>query len=92
MNGEDSLIPNPLASFQQAERFYCLDIGGLEDAELTDELNYLRAHLWGLPSVHWARERVFRLEEEIKHRGIVEKRMIPSPTREKLKMAEGIKV
>ena len=65
---QDSLIPNPLASDRQYRRFYCLDIGGLEDMELTDELNYLRPQLWGLPPVHWARERVFLLEEEMKKR------------------------
>jgi len=65
---QDALIPNPLASDRQYERFYCLDISGLEDMELTDELNYLRAHLWGLPPIHWARERVFLLEEEMKKR------------------------
>lgn len=69
MTDQDILIPDPLASNEQYQRFYCLDIGGLADMELGDELNYLRARLWELPEGHWARERVHLLIDEINHRG-----------------------
>jgi len=68
MTNPDILIPDPLSSNEQYQRFYCLDIPTLEDTKLIDELNYLRPKLWELPEVHWARERVFLLKDELIHR------------------------
>lgn len=63
---KDVLIPNPLDSDRQFERFYHLDIPGLEDAALMDELHALSALLWWrLPNGTWLRERVKALNAEL---------------------------
>ena len=85
----DILIPDPLSSDQHFARFYHLDLPELEDIELTDELYALRPLLWGLPTDHWLRERVTRLEAElIKRKANIfhEFRGRPKP-----KLAEGVK-
>ena len=61
----DTLVPDPLNSDRQYHRFYHLDIEGLEDTELIDELNCIRPLLWGLDADHWLRERVKVLESEL---------------------------
>lgn len=67
----DILTPDPLQSDRQYNRFYHLDLSDLEGRELTDELYALRPLLWELPSDHWLRERVSRLEREVaKRRGV----------------------
>lgn len=63
-----TLVPDPLSSDRQYNRFYHFDICDLGDIELTDELNYLRPLLWGLPLEHWLRERVAKLEGEMRKR------------------------
>jgi hypothetical protein len=87
----DVLIPDPLSSDRQYERFHHFDIEGLEDTELTDELYALRPLLWwGLPAEHWLRERVKMLEAEAMKRKInirQEFRAQPKP-----KLAEGVKL
>ncbi|MFC1980260.1 hypothetical protein ACFLVS_05385 [Chloroflexota bacterium] len=86
----DIFVPDPLQSDRQYERFYHLDLSGLEDRELTDELYALRPLLWGLDSSHWLRERVKALEAEIsKRRGAA--RFEPS-RQQKPKPAEGVKL
>jgi len=82
------LIPDPLASDQQYERFYHLDLPELEDTELTDELYALRPLLWGLDSDYWLRSRVKMLEAEMMKR----KRNIRRESRAqpKPKLAEGV--
>lgn len=86
----DTLIPDPLLSDRQCERFYHYDIPSLEDIELTDELYALRPLLWGLPAKHWLKERVSRLEHELaKRRGDTSFRSSGQP---KPKPAEGIKL
>lgn len=86
----DVLIPDPLNSDRQYARFYHLDLSDLEDIELTDELNYLRPLLWGLPADHWLRERVRELEKELsKRRGDTSFR---SSGQRKPKPAEGVKL
>ncbi len=88
MADQDILIPDPLADSKQYRRFYCIDLDELEDMELTDEINYLRPKLWGLPKVNWARERVWLLEEEMKkRRGNTDFRIQQKP-----KKVEGIRV
>ena len=59
------LVPDPLVSDRQYERFYHLDLSGLETWELWDELNHLRPQVWGLPADHWLRERVQMLQKEL---------------------------
>ena len=78
---EDVLIPDPLFSRQQADRFYHSDLPGLADVELEDEFHCLRPLLWGLPAEHWLRQRVQMLEGELTKR-----RRQPKP-----KLAEGVK-
>lgn len=65
MVARDGLIPDPLKSRQQYDRYYHHDIPGLNDTTLTDEIHALRPLLWGLDSVHWLRERVKALEAEL---------------------------
>ncbi|MFW6105164.1 MAG: hypothetical protein ACOC7P_01120 [Chloroflexota bacterium] len=62
------LIPDPFASSQQFDRFHHLDLPGLDDSELIDELHALRPLLWGLPKDDWLRRRVMMLESEMKRR------------------------
>ena len=86
----DVLIPDPLSSDRQYERFYHLDLPELEDTELKDELHYLRPLVWGLPVEHWLRERVKALEAETSKRRYntgYEFRGQPKP-----KPAEGVKL
>ena len=86
---KDVLIPDPLSGDRQYARFYHLDIEGLEDTALTDELYALRPLLWGLPGEPWLRERVKMLEAELAKRRYAghEFRGQPKP-----KPAEGVKL
>ncbi len=84
----DALIPDPVASDRQYNRFYHFDIEGLEDTELIDELYALRPLLWGRSPNHWLRERVRMLETElIKRRGHIRDEL---RGRLKPKPAEGV--
>ena len=67
----DGLIPDPLSSDRQYLRFHHLDLSNLNDMELVDEFNRLRTLLWGAPPNHWLRERVARLESELRKRQII---------------------
>ena len=64
----DIFVPDLLSSDRQYARYYHFDLPELEDTELTDELWALRPLLWGLPTDHWLRGRVSRLEAELKKR------------------------
>lgn len=64
------LIPNPLNTDMEYARLYHLDLPYLDDTQLVDEFNYIRAHLWQLPPGHWLRERVRMLESELKRRKV----------------------
>ena len=83
------LVPDPLQSDRQYERFYHEDIPALEDGELTDELYALRPLLWGLDSGHWLRERVLMLEKELSKRQHDTRYKFSKP---KPKPAEGVKL
>ncbi len=85
----DALVPDPLESDRQNERFYHFDIPSLEDDELLDELWALRPHLWGLNSEHWLRERVIMLEKELSKRQRDTRYKFSKP---KSKLAEGVKL
>lgn len=64
-----NLVPDPLYSDLQYERFHHLDIPCLEDAELIDELHALAPLLWWrLPHGRWLRERVGELQKELSKR------------------------
>lgn len=62
------LVPNFLDTDRQYDRYHHLDLPGVEDIDLTDELNCLRVFLWGLPRDHWLRQRVRALETEAARR------------------------
>lgn len=62
------LIPDPLNTDTECDRFYHLDVPELDDSELTDEVNYIRALLWQVPANDWLRERVNVLENELSKR------------------------
>jgi hypothetical protein len=86
----DVLIPDPLSSDRQRDRFYHLDFANLEDMELTDELYALHPLLWGLDPDHWLRERCQKLENELRKRQWRETEYkIPKP---KPKPAEGVRL
>jgi len=85
MADRDTLIPDPLESSQNWQRFYCLDIVDLSDMEIKEELDYLLAHLWKQPQISWLRERAARLEAEI------QKRQGNTRGQPKAKHAEGVK-
>jgi hypothetical protein len=59
------LLPNSLDTDTQFFRFNHLDLPYLDDVQLTDEVNYIRSLLWGLPADHWLRQRVAALEREL---------------------------
>ena len=61
-------IPDPLNSESEYARFNHFDIPELDNSELTDELNYVKAHLWGVPRDDWQRQRVKVLETELRNR------------------------
>jgi len=89
-NNVIDLIPDPLSSDRQFERYYHYDLADMETGELLDELYVLRPMLWGLPSEHWLRERVKMLEAEmIKRRGNTSHEFRGQP---KPKQAEGVKL
>lgn len=81
---QDNLVPCPLSSDRQYYRFHHVDLPDLDDTHLTDELHYLRPRLWGIPPNHWLRERVARLESELRKRHILKaeprRRQEPEPT------------
>lgn len=62
------LIPNPVESDTQYNRYCHYDIADLELSDLQDELYCLRPLLWGLPKDDWLRERVKMLERELSKR------------------------
>ncbi|MBA7664169.1 hypothetical protein ES703_72224 [subsurface metagenome] len=86
----DDFMPDPLASDQHFTRFNHLDLPELEDIELTDELYALRPLLWGLPTDHWLRERVQKLEAELSKRWGAPKSK--ATKRKKSKPAAGVKL
>jgi len=59
------LIPDPLDSDRQFERFHHFDIPNLDDTEIINELHALYPLLWwGLPNDCWLHERVKALNME----------------------------
>jgi len=63
------LVPEPLESVGEYDRFYSLDLPSLDDTELIDELHALRPLLWWkLSGDEWLRERVRVLETELARR------------------------
>jgi len=68
---QNNLVPSPLSSDHEYYRFHHIDLPDLDDTHLTDELYYLRPCLWGTPPDHWLRERVARLESELRKRRIL---------------------
>ena len=89
MASSDALVPDPLMSDRQYNRFYHLDLPELEDDELLDELWALRPHLWGLDAEHWLRERVMMLEQELSKRQRDTRYKFSKP---KSKSAEGVRL
>ena len=91
----DVLIPNPLDSDQQYNRFYHYDLAGMETEDLLDELHSIRPRLWFLKSDHfariaglfeqgrrvrWLRERISQIETELRKRYVTwEARSQPKP-------------
>lgn len=96
----DVLVPNPLDSDQQYNRFYHYDLAGMEIEDLLDELHSIRPRLWLLKSdrfarmvglfeqgrrIEWLRERIYRIETELRKR-----RYATREARSQPKLAEGV--
>jgi hypothetical protein len=63
------LVPDPVETEEQYRRFWHLDIAGLDDTDIIDELHALRPLLWWkLPGDEWLRERVRMLGIELTKR------------------------
>jgi hypothetical protein len=62
------IVPDPLQSDNQYDRYYHFDLPEAELTDLQDELYCLRPLLWGLPKDDWLRERVKMLERELSTR------------------------
>jgi hypothetical protein len=84
----NNVIPDPLISLEQLNRYCHSDITELEDTELTDEMNALRPLLWGLDSDSWLRDRVKRLETELAKRRSGDTVVFQFPS----KQAEGVEI
>jgi hypothetical protein len=70
VNERIDLVPDPIVSDKQFNRYYHHDLPEFKDEEIWDELNYLRARLWGLDSQHWLRKRVKALETQMRVRQV----------------------
>jgi len=86
-----ALIPNPLQSDSQYDRYYHYDIPYLKLDELHEELYALRPLLWGLPETDWIRQRVKELETEIAKRRYSGDQPIKAKPKPK-QLAEGVKL
>jgi hypothetical protein len=66
-----TLVPDPLDSEQQYNRFHHLDLADMETGKLQKELDTLKSVLWwNLPDNDWLEERVNRLKAELRRRGL----------------------
>ncbi len=88
-----TLVPDPLCSDRQYERFYHLDIVDLGESELREELWALQSMVWWLSpgqEKDWLRERVRMLERELaKRRGNINYKLTEQP---KPQLAEGVQL
>jgi hypothetical protein len=63
------IVPNPLESDNQYDRYYHYDLPDAELSDLLDELAALRPLLWWkIDDTGWLRERVSQLQTEITRR------------------------
>ena len=96
------LIPNPLDTDQQHNRFYHHDLASMETEDLLNELHAIQSRLWFLKSdrfarmgglfeqgrrVEWLRERISRIETELRKRRYTAQEARSQP---KPKLAEGV--
>jgi len=102
----DILVPNPLDSDQQYNRFHHYDLADMKTEDLLDELHAIRSRLWFLKSdrfahmvnpveqrrrVEWLHERISRIEAELRERRYTI-REVKSQPKPKLKLAEGVRL
>lgn len=104
MTGLATLMPDPLASDRQWERYHHRDIAAAETDDLVDELHAIRSGMWFLRSessrqrigryeqarrIDWFRSRMRALESELQRR-----RYAPSNFRSQSKprLARGVKL
>jgi hypothetical protein len=100
----DTLIPNPLNSDREYNRYYHHDLAGIETGDLLCELCSTRCQLWLLKSdrfarvlglfeqgrrVEWLRERILRIEVELRRRRYAIWEVRSQP---KPKLAEGVRL
>ena len=99
-----ALIPDPLYSDREYERFYHYDITNMETGDLLCELCSTRCQLWLLKSdrfarmlglfeqsrrIAWLQERILRIEAELRKRRYATREIRSQP---KPKLAEGVKL
>jgi hypothetical protein len=87
-----ALIPDPLNTDTECDRFYHVDIPDLDDTDLRDEINYIRPLLWGLPQTDWLRGRVRELEAELTKRKYSDQPTKARPQPKPKRLAEGVKL
>lgn len=96
-----SLIPDPLDSDRQYERFCHYDLVGMEIKDLLDELHSIRSQLWFLKSdrfarrvglfeqgrrIKWLRERVLKIETELRKRRYAIQETRSQPSKRRMKI------
>ena len=96
------LIPNPLDSDKEYQRYHHRDLADMDIGDLLDELYSRRCQLWLLKSdrfsrmvspfeqrrrTEWLRERISRIETELRKRRYVAREARSQP---KPKLAEGV--
>ena len=88
------VVPNPLESDNQYERYYHYDLPGADLSDLQDELYALRPMLWWkIDDTGWLRERVRQLEAEITKRKYSDSQSPQAKPKAKPKrLAEGVKL
>lgn len=64
-----NLIPDPLNTDTEYDRFHHVDVAGMDPEEMANELDALRPLLWGLAADNWLRGRVKVLEAALSKRG-----------------------
>lgn len=100
-------VPNPLLSDQQYLRFYHYDLAGMEIEDLLSEVCSLRCRLWLLKSdrfryligsyeqgrrIEWLRERVSRIEAELRKQRYATWEIRSQPKSKPKLMSQGVKL
>lgn len=86
-----TIVPNPLNTLTEFDRYYHYDLINAETGDLLDELYALRPLLWGLSKTDWIRQRVTEIEAEITRRKYGDSQSPRQKARPK-RLAEGVRL